>query len=293
MYKTPNLTLLEPISHQTHSRPFSMHHIMVDTDIDLVLYLHWHNEMEFFYVESGETLFLIEDKEYHLQAKEAIFIPPNRLHMAKRIGDKHCEFYAIVFSPSTISDTKINLFSNGHMGSDLYTIYDGFHLGNSLMWQKDLLDFLKSIFLLYEYNIDTVDLEIRGYLMIIWQRLYNNYLSQIKRPENYNRLCAQLNNALNYIHDSYDTEITLNDLANIANFSREQFCRSFKLLTGTTPFNYLNRYRIIKSCEYLINTSKKITDIAVLCGFNNISYYNRVFSKFIKMSPKTYRKIMT
>ncbi|MGN6712236.1 helix-turn-helix domain-containing protein [Anaerocolumna jejuensis] len=49
---------------------------------------------------------------------------------------------------------------------------------------------------------------------------------------------------------------------------------------------------LIKSCGYLINTSKKITDIAALCGFNNISYYNRDFIRIIKISPAAYRKAM-
>jgi AraC-like DNA-binding protein len=100
-----------------------------------------------------------------------------------------------------------------------------------------------------------------------------------------------MDNAINYIHTSYNEVITLNRLASLTNLSEGQFCRLFKILTGVTPFSYLNRYRVIKSCEYLGNSTKKIAEIATLCGFSNISYYNREFIKYIKITPSTYRKM--
>ena len=52
---------------------------------------------------------------------------------------------------------------------------------------------------------------------------------------------------------------------------------------------HLNRLRIVKSCEMLLRTDKKITEIASLCGFNNISYFNRTFYKIMGISPSGYR----
>lgn len=290
MQNTPNLSLLEPITHETQSRPFSIHNTLVNPDIDLVLYLHWHNEIEFLYIKSGEALFYVEEIEYHLREGDAIFIPPSCLHMAKQMNKSHCDFYAIVFSSLLFSD--INPVFNKYLEPVFYNnLPCSLKLTNSIPWQKKLLNHLEHIINLNHQNIDEIDLDIRGTLMIMWQQLYNNHLSKIKVPENYRRLSMQLNESIKYIHELYYTDITLSTLADISYFSREQFCRSFKQLTGMTPFNYLNRFRILKSCEYLINTSKKTTDIAVLCGFNNISYFNRVFMRFIKMSPTSYRKI--
>ena len=89
---------------------------------------------------------------------------------------------------------------------------------------------------------------------------------------------------------NYHQNITLEELAEYAHLSEGQFCRSFKELTGMTPFRYLIRYRILQSCNQLLLTDKKVTEIALSCGFNNISYYNRAFFKIMRMTPTEYRK---
>ena len=98
--------LIEQILHQTQSRPFSLHHTVVYPNMTSALYLHCHSEMEFFYLEQGNVQFQIEDAKFTLQAGDAIFIPPNLLHSAKRMGDptEDCSFYAIVFSLKMIMD---------------------------------------------------------------------------------------------------------------------------------------------------------------------------------------------
>ena len=79
-------------------------------------------------------------------------------------------------------------------------------------------------------------------------------------------------------------------LAKMVYISEAQLCRSFKQITGTTIFAYLKRYRILKSYEWLRSSDKKIQGICSLCGFNNISYYNREFLKIMRMTPSEYQR---
>jgi AraC-like DNA-binding protein len=138
--------------------------------------------------------------------------------------------------------------------------------------------------------MDQWELQVHGMLFMIWQLLYNNHLSKTQIPNSISRNLKQLEASIRYIHSSYDTEIALSDLATLSSLSEGQFCRLFKKLTGFTPFSYINRYRILKSCEYLSHSTKKVVEIATLCGFNNISYYNRVFISILKVTPSAYRK---
>ena len=64
----------------------------------------------------------------------------------------------------------------------------------------------------------------------------------------------------------------------------------FKKQTGYSFIQYLNDYRLEIASKYLIETDKKVSDIAVLVGFDNIPYFVRCFHKKYNMSPKEYRK---
>ena len=58
-----------------------------------------------------------------------------------------------------------------------------------------------------------------------------------------------------------------------------------------SPFEYLNYIRIIHASKLLKSTKKLITDIASECGFDNISYFNRVFKRIMGITPNAYRKL--
>lgn len=62
-----------------------------------------------------------------------------------------------------------------------------------------------------------------------------------------------------------------------------------QLLTGRTPIAYLNYYRIECACERLTLTDKSVTEIAFACGFNDMSYFSRVFKQLKGTTPTAYR----
>ena len=95
---------------------------------------------------------------------------------------------------------------------------------------------------------------------------------------------------LDYIHDNYMNEISLDDLALSVHISKEHLCRVFREVSDYSPIVYLNRYRIIQSAYMLRNNEKSISQISSDCGFNSSSYFNKQFMRFMKCSPSRYRK---
>ena len=71
---------------------------------------------------------------------------------------------------------------------------------------------------------------------------------------------------------------------------KSYFCRLFKAVTDKTPMEYLNSYRIEKAAAKLLSTDESVTDIAYSCGFNDLSYFIKVFRDFKGISPKQFRK---
>ena len=60
-------------------------------------------------------------------------------------------------------------------------------------------------------------------------------------------------------------------------------------MTGKSPIQYLNSYRIEIACNMLLSTELSITDICLNCGFNDLSYFIKTFKKEKNISPKKFR----
>ena len=97
--------------------------------------------------------------------------------------------------------------------------------------------------------------------------------------------------SIDYINDNLENPLTLSELASKAHMSRENYCRTFKKLTNEQPFHYINRLKIYRSLKYLSDGNSSITDIATLCGYQSISYFNRKFAEIMNCTPTEYRSL--
>jgi transcriptional regulator GlxA family with amidase domain len=73
--------------------------------------------------------------------------------------------------------------------------------------------------------------------------------------------------------------------------SPNYFSAFFKLSTGFSPIEYLNKMRVAKSIEMLRETDYSIAQIALECGFNNLANFNKIFKHFTETTPSQIRKI--
>lgn len=100
----------------------------------------------------------------------------------------------------------------------------------------------------------------------------------------------RLKKVILYIQQNYDQQIRLSELAALIPMSEGQLCRFFKSMTRQTPMDYINSYRIRQAVELLREPDRKISDIALEVGYDNISYFIRVFRKAMNCSPSEFRK---
>lgn len=97
--------------------------------------------------------------------------------------------------------------------------------------------------------------------------------------------------ALQYINQHFDTNISLDEVAKHVNLSPTYFSRFFSKETNMKFSEYLNMVRIEESKKYLLDLNYSISDIAVMMGFSDQSYYTKVFKTFENISPGKYRKM--
>ena len=101
---------------------------------------------------------------------------------------------------------------------------------------------------------------------------------------------AKLRKALLFMRKNYASPLTLEEISEVAGMSPKYFCNFFKGMTQKTPVSYLNSYRVERAARKLLATDASVTDIAYECGFNDLSYFIKVFKDFKGISPKKFRK---
>ena len=109
--------------------------------------------------------------------------------------------------------------------------------------------------------------------------------SRITNPET-----NRIGNVFGYIQSNFKKNLTLNEVAEIANLTPNAFCKYFKRRTNKSFVEYLNELRINYSCELLMTDKYSIKEVAALTGFNNRSNFNRHFIKLVGKTPSNFQR---
>ena len=89
---------------------------------------------------------------------------------------------------------------------------------------------------------------------------------------------------------SYASTITLQEIADSVQMTPKYFCKFFREMTRSSPIEYLNSYRIERACYLLLTTNQSITEVAYNTGFNDLSYFIKLFKRYKGITPKQYIK---
>jgi AraC-like DNA-binding protein len=96
-----------------------------------------------------------------------------------------------------------------------------------------------------------------------------------------------------HLDSAYDQPISLPELAARAGVSAEHLCRRYRRYTGQSPIDYLTHRRLQAAMWMLRTRGASITDIALDCGFSELSFFNRKFKQACGQTPTQYRKLAT
>jgi AraC-like DNA-binding protein len=100
----------------------------------------------------------------------------------------------------------------------------------------------------------------------------------------------RLSDVFEYVKENYKKDISLIEIAKIANLTPTYFCRMFKSKTKKHFVEYLNEIRVCNACKFLIETDMGISEIAYECGYKTVSNFNKLFKKLTGTTPKEYKK---
>ena len=95
-----------------------------------------------------------------------------------------------------------------------------------------------------------------------------------------------------YVREHYGEDLSMQGVAQVMNYSETHFCRLFKQCFKVNFSVYLNEYRVEQAKQMLLLTNRSVKEIARHCGYQDNSYFIRVFKRFTNMTPMDYRLSM-
>lgn len=246
---------------------------------------HWHKEWEWIWVEKGKMNLTIAGKRVTAQKNDILFINSTELHGINSIKKSASIHHAIVFSPQILSGKYSDQFQLETLGPLIANQFQFNTLIEASKSQK-YLPFFKKIVNAHQkkeknwYFFVKINLMEILYLLINDNKIFENNTA-INHLVNFSDVIV-------YIHQNYMKKINIDNLANQANISKGHFIRQFHEEMGLTPIEYLNNFRIYKATKLLEKSSYNVTEICYSCGFNNLSYFIKVFKEKVGISPKQY-----
>ena len=101
---------------------------------------------------------------------------------------------------------------------------------------------------------------------------------------------ALVKQAIAYLHQNYSHSLSRWEIAEAVGVSEDYLSRVFTRELGISPWDYLNRYRILQSRQLLLETTETVGAIARQVGFKDQAYFSRVFHKVTGVSPQSFRE---
>ena len=253
---------------------------------------HWHEEWEAAVITRGSCTVSAGNHSFTLKTGEGFFINSGILHGCWDLEDTGCMFHSIVFHPRLVGGSLDSVFHQGYVqplldnsGLEFIPLYP------DVPWQKQALAAVEDAWQRCIQEPEGYVFAVREALSRLTALLHGNIPGAVHAPGTKAlRNADRIKTMLSFIHDHFGSELNMERIASSASISESECLRCFRTTIGTTPIQYLKQYRIQQAGQLLLNTDEKISEIASRCGFQDMSYFTRIFREQMGCTPSQYRK---
>ncbi|WP_413497371.1 AraC family transcriptional regulator [Carnobacterium maltaromaticum] len=266
---------------------------------DILVYPHWHKEIEIIYVKEGNVNIGVNDVPIQLKRNDIYFINGGDVHYF--LASPESERIVIQFDLSFFQDISSLEKTNKEMRNLFSSIVQA-----SSLWSQEVADQMRQLLMtVHEENNERKS----GYRYVIkakmfkmlailsrevpqnenWNDQVREEISSTKQMENLERL----DKIFMYIEAHYQDTITLNDISAYMGFSSFYFTKFFKKNTGTTFIQFLTEYRLNKAKWILLNEDATVTEVAERTGFSSVKTFHHQFKDLMGISPLKYKKTIS
>lgn len=249
--------------------------------------VHRHPEIELSYCLKGSYSIKIDKKEHILSEGDLAVVNPMAAH---ELGGRLMEdtlSLVIEVGPGLLGEQFDRFISMNP--SDGILRLKGNVADASFTELADLLDETARIFTakppFYSLTVKGNLYKISALLLQTFAKRTNSYTINKSLLD-----VEKIDRAINIIYSCYDEQLELDSISTVCGYSKSNFCRIFKNITGETFHNMLNRHRIDIACMKLKESNASIEDIALSVGFADTKSFCRVFKAIMGESSGEYKK---
>lgn len=252
--------------------------------------VHTHyNDYEVYYLLEGERCYFIGTKIYHLKQGSLVFVRRNVIHKTALSREAHHDRILLEISRSYLE----SVFAiTGEL-----TLHDFFQDDCIILsLECEEQNFITELLLALGRELGTKNSGFR----LLAKSLVAELFIYAKRMENKTNPSAssrtddprhrQIEQIACYIAENCCSPLSLNSIAEQFYMNKCYLSRIFKEITGFTVNGYLHARRIQKARSLLIQNSMNISEVSEAAGYENLTYFERVFKKHTGMSPLEYRR---
>ncbi len=258
-------------------------------DLNFFFPPHWHNEFELNYIRSGRAVFYYNGVQFIPEAGDIFIFQPNQTHSMTTLGNEKIYYDTLLFTSDSFGP-------QGERGNQ--AIIGPLVSGDSLIRQpinrscagyEVIRQTVESMVSAAKLDTPSIDLLLKGDLLHLFYYLHTfGHITYRQNEKAANE--ERIRPVLSYISQHFAEDLTVDMLAQLIPLSKSYFMYCFKRITGTSIVSYITQIRIKNACEMLLSTDKQVVRIAMECGFDNLSNFNRQFKKNVGCSPLKYRK---
>lgn len=248
--------------------------------------LHEHEEMEIGYITKGKFALQIDSSNYKLQEGDVFIVIPRESHALQNISTD-AEFYNFIFDLNFLESKYVDA---GEINYIIPLVTGKLNVTKVIRNDRDTNMLVERMIEERKNERDGYELIIKGLLYLFLGHAFREYKTEMHKEVQGRQNYKLYDSIIQYIETNFDSEVTLENVAEHFKVSKSSVCQLFKKVNGKTFTEYLNYYRIQESLYYLADGKSTITEIAGSVGFSDLNYFSRVFRKYMHVSPNEYRK---
>lgn len=261
---------------------------------------HWHDELEIIIINNGRANVLVDNIQVEMNAGQVLLINQGVLHSIRPIENEKCTFYSMIFHPTLLFGYGQTYFSTKFLTPIISSpSLKCLKLDESVPWQERLIDHVNNAIAANLTQKFGYELVTKAELCLFWAGILEHHTpTEVSAQDTPNENVAdskRVKEAILYVEKHHMEAITLDDIAASIHVSKSECCRCFKRTLHLTPIEYVMKYRIFEATRKIKRgdpEAKSISALAMSVGFNNASYFNKLFKKYVQCTPSQYKDFL-